>query len=85
MSGDPPMLDQGDPLGQAIGLLEVPGTQQHGRAFPVKLVDDPPQLLARARVQTGGRLVEQHDRRELAGEPDPANQDRSFCKGRSDV
>ena len=57
---DPPVVDEGDPLGQAIGLLEVLGGQQHRRALPVELLDDAPQLLAGARVKPGGRLVEQH-------------------------
>lgn len=68
------MIDQGDLLGQAIGLLEVLGGQQRGRAFPVRLVDDPPQPLAGAGLQPGGRLVERHDRRpsdQTGGEAEP--------------
>ena len=72
---DPAMVHHGDPLCEPICLLQVLGREQHRRAVPSQLVDDPPQLLPRAGVESGGRLVEQHDRRpsdQSGGEVEPA-------------
>ena len=53
-----PVVDDRDPVGELVGLLEVLRAQQDGRARARERADDVPHLVARARVQPGGRLVE---------------------------
>ena len=57
LSGDPPPVDDRDLLRQAVRLLEILSRQQDRGAIVAQLVDDPPQLLARARIEPGRRLV----------------------------
>ena len=58
------MVDHGDLIGQAIGLVEVLRGQQDGRAAGDPGLDRLPQGDAAARVEAGGRLVEEeHGRR----------------------
>ena len=55
------MVDDGDPVGELIGLLQVLGGQQHGGTGGDQLADQRPQVAAAGRVQPSGRLVqEQH-------------------------
>jgi hypothetical protein len=55
------MVDDGDPVGDPVGLLQILGGQQHGGAGGDQLADQRPQVAAAGRVQPGGRLVqEQH-------------------------
>ena len=50
----------GDVVGEAVGLFEVLGREQHRRAVGDELGDQPPQVAAAAaRVETGCRLVEE--------------------------
>jgi hypothetical protein len=63
LGADPAAVDDRDLPRQAVGLLQVLGGEQNGHPVARQLGDDPPELLARARVKAGGRLVEQHDRR----------------------
>ena len=60
---DPAVVDHHDVAGQAVGLLEVLGGEQHGGALGHQSLDDPPQVLAALGVEPGGRLVEEEDRR----------------------
>ena len=75
LGDDPAVVDDDDLVGQQVGLLEVLGGQQQRRPARDEALDDLPHLGAAARVQTGGRLVEEQDRRvghERAGEVEPA-------------
>jgi len=54
-------VDDRDAVGELIGLVEVLGAEQHRRAQPGEGADDVPHLVARARVQARGRLVEEHE------------------------
>ena len=56
---DPAVVDHGDLVGQRVGLVQVLGGQQHGRAVSDQPSDDVPHVLALGRVQAGGRLVEE--------------------------
>jgi hypothetical protein len=60
---DPALVQDRDPAGQPLGLVEVLGGEQHGRAARGELPDGPPHPGARRRVQPGRRLVEEDDRR----------------------
>ena len=53
-------VDDRDAVGELVGLVEVLGAEQHGRALRGERADDVPHLVARARVQAGRRLVEEH-------------------------
>jgi hypothetical protein len=55
----PAVVDDGDVGGEPVGFLEVLGGQQHVRAGHDQVMDRVPQLDATARIQAGGRLVEQ--------------------------
>ena len=58
-----PPVDDGDPVGQLIGFLQVLRGQQQRRPPALQLAHDGPDLVAAARVQARGRLVEeQHPR-----------------------
>jgi hypothetical protein len=52
-----------DPVGQLFCLVEVLGGEQHGRAHPGQVLHGGPHLEAGLRVEPGGRLVEEDDRR----------------------
>jgi hypothetical protein len=55
------VVDDGDPVGELVGLLQVLGGQQHGGTALDQVADQRPQVAAAGRVQPGGGLVqEQH-------------------------
>jgi hypothetical protein len=57
----PAAVDHRDVVGQPVRLLQVLGGEQQGGAVADQLADDVPEREAAARVQPGGRLVqEQH-------------------------
>ena len=56
------VVDDHDPVGQLVGLLQVLGGEQHRGALGHQLPDDLPQVDPRPRVQAGGRLVQEQDR-----------------------
>jgi hypothetical protein len=58
-----PAVDHRDQVGQAVGLLEVLGREQHRRAVGHELLDHHPEVVAAGRVESGGRLVEEEHRR----------------------
>ena len=60
---DRALVQDRDPVGELLGLVEVLGGQQHGRAALGELLHRLPHLDARLRVEPGGRLVEEDDRR----------------------
>ena len=53
------VVDHDDVVGEAVGLFEVLRREQHRGAFGDELLDDPPEVGAALRVETGGRLVEE--------------------------
>ena len=54
------VVDHRDPVGELVGLVEVLGAEQDRRALGDQRADDVPDLVARARVEPGRRLVEEH-------------------------
>ena len=54
-------VDDGDPVGELVGLVEVLRAEQDGRALGDERADDVPHLVARARVEARRRLVEEHE------------------------
>ena len=67
LGDDLAVVDHRDAVGELVGLVEVLRAQQHGGAEAGERADDVPHLVARARVQAGRRLVEEH---ELGGHDD---------------
>ena len=61
------VVDDGDAVCELVGLLEVLRAEQDRRALGDERADDVPDLVARARIQAGRRLVEEH---ELRGDDD---------------
>jgi hypothetical protein len=60
---DPAVVDDHDPAGQVVGLVQVLGGQQHVGAGRDQRPDGVPELDPAARVQPGGRLVQQQQPR----------------------
>ena len=74
-----PAVDDRDPVGQLIGFLQVLGGQQQRGPLALQLPHDGPDLVAAARIQARGRLVEeqhlrarQQARRDVEPAPHPA-------------
>jgi hypothetical protein len=65
---DPAAVQDGDPTGQPVDLLQVLGGQEHRGAGRGQLGDQLPGLLPAAWVQTGGRLI-QEDHLGFADQP----------------
>ena len=62
LGDDPAVVDDPDPVGQGVGLLEVLGGEEHGHALVVGQPRDLlPERAAALRVQAGGRLVQEQD------------------------
>ena len=57
------VIDDDDPVGELVGLVEVLRGQQQGHAVGDQLADDVPHADAARRVQAGRRLVEEQHRR----------------------
>jgi hypothetical protein len=62
-----PVVDDRDPARELVGLVEVLRAEQHRGALGDERAHDVPHLVARARVQPGRRLVEEH---QLGGHDD---------------
>ena len=63
------------PVGELVGLLQVLGAEQDRRAAVDERADDVPDLVARARVEAGRRLVQEHQlrrRHDRGGDVEPA-------------
>ena len=58
---DASVVDDGQPLGEAVGLVQVLRGQQHRRALGGDGAHEVPHLVAAARIEAGGRLVEEQD------------------------
>ncbi len=71
LGDQPAAVDDGDPMGQMVGLVEVLRRQEDGRAVGDERLDHVPEREAAAQVEPGRRLVEEDDGRaghERAGE-----------------
>ncbi len=71
----PPVVDEGHPIGQAIGLLQVLGREKDRHAAGHQVSHDVPEHSAATRVESGGRLVQEHDAgpsHERHGQVEPA-------------
>ena len=69
------VVDDGDLVGQLVGLLEVLGREQERRALADEAADDVPHAEPAARVEAGRRLVQEQQPRpadQRAGEVEPA-------------
>ncbi|MFB9777453.1 hypothetical protein [Brevibacterium otitidis] len=55
---DASAVDDGDVVGELIGLCEILRGEQQRGAVTDELADDVPQRQPAARIQTGGRFVE---------------------------
>ena len=60
---DPAVVDDGDLVRELIGLLEVLGREEERRPFADLLADHVPHAQAAARIEAGGRLVEEQESR----------------------
>ena len=72
---DAAVVEHDEVVGELLGLLEVLGGQQHGGAVGGQRTDLVPDLVAVARVEPGGGLVEEQHVRpadEAHGEVEPA-------------
>jgi hypothetical protein len=68
------VVDHRHPLGETVGLVEVLGREQHGRAFPRDPAHQLPHLVPAPRIEPGGGLVEEQDlrnRHQAGGDVDP--------------
>ena len=63
LGDDVAAVDHGDAVGEAVGLVQVLGGEQHRGAVGDPAFDRLPEGDAAARVEPGGRLVEEEDRR----------------------
>ena len=69
------VVDDGDRVGELVGLLEVLGREQERRALADEAADDVPHAEPAARVEAGRRLVQEQEPRppdEGAAEVEPA-------------
>src|SRR5829696_5746295 len=64
-------VDHGDPVSELIGLVEVLRAEQDRRALTGEGPDDVPDLVARTRIESSRRLVEEHE----LGRDDDAGRD----------
>jgi hypothetical protein len=70
-----PAVDDCDPVGQLIGFLQVLGGQQERCPLALQLAHDGPDLVAAARIQACGRLIEEQHlwaRQQAGGDVEPA-------------
>src|ERR1700722_17635307 len=54
---DPPPVQDRDPVGEMLGLVQILRREQHRRAAPGEFFDAVPHFEARLRVEPGGRFV----------------------------
>ena len=69
------VVDDRDPVGELVGLVEVLGGEQHRAPVGHETPDGVPHLAAGARVEAGGRLVEEDQRwpgDQAGGQVEPA-------------
>jgi hypothetical protein len=75
LGDDPAVGDDPDAVGELVGLLEVLGGEENGRAVAVERLDLAPDRLPAHRIEAGRRLVEEQHARlvdERRGEVEPA-------------
>ena len=66
---DPALVDDGDPVAELVGLLHVVRREEDRLPVDVELAEDLPQGDAALRVEAGGGLVEEQDRRPVHDRP----------------
>ena len=64
LGDEPAVVEDGDPVGELVGLVQVLRGQEDGHAAGDEVADDLPHRAPAARVQAGGRLVEEDDPRD---------------------
>ena len=78
-------IDDGDAIGELLGLFEVVRGEHDRRAFGAQLAHVGPQILAQRDVDAGGRLVEERDARamheRLGDEQAPPHAARQLARG----
>jgi hypothetical protein len=82
---DPAAVEDGDPIGELVGLVEVLRGQEDGDAAGREIADAVPHLAAAARVEPGGGLVEEdHLRRpdQRHGQVEAPAHSARVCRGR---
>ena len=62
-ASDLAVVEYGDAVGELVGLVQVLGGEEDGDAVGDQLADGLPRVVAAARVEAGGRLVEEDDPR----------------------
>src|SRR5688572_29161869 len=65
VSDDLAVVDDRQPVGQGVRLLDVMGRQEYGRARFAQTADLVPHPRSRLGIEAGGRLVEEEDRRSV--------------------
>ena len=65
----PAVVDDREPVAELVGLLHVVRGEEDRLAVGVELAEDLPQRDAALRVEAGGRLVEEQDRRAVHDRP----------------
>jgi hypothetical protein len=61
LGDDPALIDDREPIGERVGLLEVVGREEDGRAGLAQVLDLLPHARPRLRVEAGRGLVEEED------------------------
>jgi len=80
-----PAVDDRDPVGQLIGFLQVLGGQQERCPLALQFAHGGPDLIAAARIQARGRLVEEQHLRpgqQAGGDVEPAAHPAGVGPGR---
>src|SRR5690606_12850098 len=68
---EPPVIDDRESVCEAVGFLQVLRGEEHGRALGRDGAHDVPHLVAAARIEAGGGLVEEEE----LGSTDEARRD----------
>ena len=63
LGDQPPVVEHRDPVGELVGLVQVLGGEEDRDPVGDEVADDLPHGAAAARVEAGGRLVEEDDAR----------------------
>src|SRR5262249_29700913 len=64
---DPPGIQDRHPIAQVLSLLHVMGREHDGAALQPQKFDELPELATGVRIEAGGRLIQEQQRRGLVG------------------